>query len=265
MTDTDDADDAEGAQDAADGFALPDRDIVVFCGAGLSTASGIPDFRSPGGIWTRFDPMEFTIERFWEDPDRFWARRKRLTLESGILDARPNDGHLAIHHGIEAGRVASVITQNIDGLQAQAGTDPSHLVELHGNVHLSRCMGCDERTSTRGLLDGLPEVDVDGVAVPGSGFAAPRCGCGDVYKPDVVLFGEPVTRLQEAAERVAKAKALIVVGTSLQVYPAAGLVDLARARGLSIVIANRDETAYDGSVDLVVRGPVERTLPRLLA
>ncbi|MBW3582992.1 MAG: Sir2 family NAD-dependent protein deacetylase [Euryarchaeota archaeon] len=227
--------------------------VVVLTGAGVSTPSGIPDFRSPNGIWKRFDPKEFTIDRFHADPARFWERRKALTLETRILDAEPNDAHHAIARAVQEGRVATVVTQNIDGLHIRAGTPEEALIEVHGNVHRSRCMDCRGSQSTRDLIDAL---------VPGE---APRCGCGGLLRPDVVLFGEPVTELERSARAVADARTLVVAGSSLSVWPVAGLVESACSQGAEVVLVNRDPTPFDGRVAHILRGPVEEELSRLFA
>lgn len=224
--------------------------IVVFTGAGLSTDSGIPDFRSPGGVWERFDPMEFTIERFHADPDAFWERRARLIAAMDYLDAAPNAAHNAIAEAARDGRVAHVVTQNIDGLHAKAGTPADRLIELHGNGARVICTRCRRRALT--------------VEVLMARNGAPRCTCGGVQKPDVVLFGEAVTAMPHAASVVADAATLLVVGTSLRVYPAAGLVDVARAHGADLVICNRDATPYDAHAVRVLRGPIVDEVPRIL-
>jgi NAD-dependent deacetylase len=228
--------------------------VVVLTGAGVSTASGIPDFRSKGGLWDTFDPMEFTIARFHEDPARFWARRAAYIAAARHLDAEPNAGHLALARAARDGRVALVVTQNVDGLHAKAGTPPERLLELHGNGHHAACLRCGAREPIRGALAAV-------AARPG---AAPSCArCGGLLKPGVVLFGEAVGRMQEAAAAVAAARTLVVAGTSLQVYPAAGLVDVARSAGARVVLLNREPTAYDAVAAEVRRGPVEDELARL--
>jgi NAD-dependent deacetylase len=214
---------------------------VVLTGAGLSTASGIPDYRSADGMWKHFDPDEFHVTRFLADPDRFWARRVELTRAMRILEAVPNDGHRLLADAVRSGRVDWIITQNIDGLHRKAGTPTERLLEVHGNAALCRCVGCDATFPTH-------EV------VAGYAGRAPRCACGDVLKPDVVLFGEPVTTLDQALDIVRGSDRIVTVGTSLQVWPVAGLVTLAIEHGKDLVIVNREPTPFDKHADQIVKG-----------
>ncbi|HUR26513.1 MAG TPA: Sir2 family NAD-dependent protein deacetylase [Candidatus Thermoplasmatota archaeon] len=232
-------------------LAMP---VVVLTGAGVSTASGIPDFRSKGGLWDTFDPMEFTIQRFHAEPAAFWSRRVAYITAARHLDAEPNQGHLALARAATDGRIEAIVTQNVDGLHAKAGTPPQRLLEVHGNGGRAVCLRC-------GAKEAIATVLADVEARPGQ---APTCAtCGDLLKPDVVLFGEAVTAMPEAAALVARARTLVVAGTSLQVHPAAGLVDLALARGARVVLLNREATAYDRFAAEVRRGPVEDELARL--
>ena len=229
-----------------------DPPVVVLTGAGVSTASGIPDFRSKGGLWDTFDPMEFTIQRFQADPAAFWSRRVAYITAAKHLDARPNHGHLALAGAAKDGRVEAIVTQNVDGLHAKAGTPPERLLEVHGNGSRAVCLRCGAKEPIGEVLEALR---------PGS---APTCAaCGGLLKPDVVLFGEAVTAMAEAAAIVGRARTLVVAGTSLQVYPAAGLVDLALARGAAVLLLNREATPYDARASEVRRGPVEDELARL--
>lgn len=226
--------------------------VVVLTGAGVSTASGIPDFRSQGGLWDTFDPMEFTIQRFHADPAAFWSRRAAYITAARHLDAKPNAGHLALAGACRDGRVEHLVTQNVDGLHLKAGTPPDRLVELHGNGSRAVCLQCGATEPIGRVLADLRPA------------AAPTClACAGLLKPDVVLFGESADRMPEAAKRVAAARTLVVAGTSLQVYPAAGLVDLALANGAQVVLLNREATAYDRLAAVVRRGPVEDELAAL--
>lgn len=226
--------------------------VVVLTGAGLSTASGIPDYRSADGMWKRFGPDEFTIDAFLTDPDRFWARRRVLTREMRILDAEPNAGHRVLAEAVKAGRVACIITQNIDGLHTKAGTPPDKLLEVHGNAAQVVCMDCGTKEPTASAIDRM------------DGDKAPRCrACGGYVKPDVVLFGERVELIEPAAEAAAAARTFVAAGTSLQVYPVAGLVDVALRSGASLILLNRDPTPYDDQADHVRRGPAEAELVAL--
>jgi NAD-dependent deacetylase len=228
--------------------------VVVLTGAGVSTASGIPDFRGKGGLWATFDPMEFTVQRFHADPAAFWGRRAAYITAAGHLDAMPNRGHLALARAAADGRVTAIVTQNVDGLHGKAGTPPDRLVEVHGNGSRAVCLRCGAKEPIAAVLATVQ-------ARPGQ---APTCAaCGGLLKPDVVLFGEAVTAMPEAAALVGRARTLVVAGTSLQVHPAAGLVDLALARGARVLLLNREPTGYDGFAAHVRRGPVEDELARL--
>jgi NAD-dependent deacetylase len=220
----------------------------------VSTASGIPDFRSKGGLWDTFDPMEFTIERFHADPARFWQRRAAYITAARHLDAQPNAGHRALARAARDGRVERIVTQNVDGLHAKAGTPPERLLELHGNGHHAACLRCGAKEPVGDVLAAVE-------ARPGT---APSCArCGGLLKPGVVLFGEAVDLMPQAVAAVAAARTLVVAGTSLQVYPAAGLVDVALSAGARVLLLNREPTAYDGAAAEVRRGPVEDELTRL--
>jgi len=233
------------------------RAVVVFTGAGISTESGIPDFRSPGGIWSRFDPLDFTYDRFISSAEaraRFW----RMGRELGpvLRDAVPNAGHFAIAAAMAAGRVGWVVTQNIDGLHQKAGCAAERVLELHGTAHRARCLDC-EKEWTRDAVE----------AWLAAGVADPRCdACGGIVKPRTVAFGEPMPA-RETAAAFAQAGAcdlLLTVGTSLQVYPAAELVPSAKAAGARLVIVNLEPTDYDGLADAVVRGKAGDVLPQIL-
>lgn len=226
---------------------------LVLTGAGISTESGIPDFRSPGGVWDRFDPDEFTIRRFHTDPAAFWDRRAALVAAMDYLDAEPNEAHRLLAEACLDGRVDHVITQNVDGLHAQAGTPPDKLLEVHGNGRRTICMTCRGREDVRKTL---------ARRVTGE---APMCTeCGGVMKPDVVLFGEPVEAMPAAEALVVEADTLIVVGSSLHVHPVAGLAGLAASTGARLIILNRDPTPYDAIAHDVDHRPVSESLGSFL-
>lgn len=228
---------------------------MVLTGAGVSTASGIPDFRSPGGVWERFDPDEFHISRFQADPDRFWQRRVRLLAAMDYLDAEPNEAHHLLAEAARDGRIETVVTQNVDGLHLKAGTPPDRLIEVHGNGSRVVCMACFRR-----------EPVLEALRRRSDRALAPRCeACGGLQKPDVVLFGEAVMALEEAADAVAACGSLIAAGSSLQVHPVAGLVGLAASTGKHVVICNRDPTPYDAHADQVLREDVADALRSLLS
>ena len=224
---------------------LRDRQpCVVLTGAGVSTESGIPDFRSPGGIWARYDPMEYaTIDAFRRDPAKVWDFYGRRL---GVLaDARPNAAHEALADLERRGFVRAIVTQNIDRLHERAGSQD--VIEVHGSIRTSSCLVCGERAGFDDVVQRLP---------------VPRCSQGHVLKPDVVMFGEllPVDAIERATRLAQEAALMLVVGSSLEVYPVAGLPDATLRAGGRLAIVNRDETPYDGEADLVVRAGAGETL-----
>ena len=226
---------------------------VVFTGAGVSTASGIPSFRGEGGVWkTEFDPADFRYGRFTRDPAGFWA--DRLDLHDALFgdEPEPNPAHDAIAELEASGVVDAVVTQNTDGLHRAAGTD--RLLELHGNARRVVCQRCGERES----------ADVAREAAR-AGELPPTCDCGGTFKPDVVLFGEqlPRTTLQEARELAAATDVFLAVGSSLQVEPAASLPRRA-ARDGTLAIVNLDPTEQDSLADYCLHADVTEVLPRLV-
>jgi NAD-dependent deacetylase len=225
---------------------------VVFTGAGISTESGIPDFRSPTGLWARFDPLEYgTIDAFRANPRKVWefyAPRYRV-----LTDAQPNDGHLAIAELERRGLVEAVVTQNIDTLHERAGS--RDVVEVHGSIRTSSCPRCGARY---GLAEVLPLIDEHG---------APPCrACGAILKPDVVMFGEllPEVAIDRAFELAERAGLLLVVGSTLEVHPVAGLPELTLDGGGRIAIVNLGPTPYDGRADVRIDGPAGATLRALV-
>ncbi len=233
---------------------------VVLTGAGVSTESGIPDFRSPSGIWARYDPMEYaTIDAFRRDPEKVWDfYSKRLGV---LTQAQPNAAHVALAELAAAGLVEAVITQNVDRLHERAweivsGTRSSsslsprqsHVVEVHGSLRTSSCLACGHTESFERVVELLP---------------VPRCGrCGAVLKPDVVMFGEllPEQAIDRAFELAGRAGLFLVVGSSLEVYPVAGLPEAALAAGAALAIVNRGPTAYDRRADLKIDAAAGETL-----
>src|SRR4051794_40674058 len=224
------------------------RPCVVLTGAGISTESGIPDFRSPTGIWAHYDPMEYaTIDAFLADPVKVWDfYGKRLAV---LGDAQPNDGHSALAELESRGWVDAVITQNIDRLHERAGSRA--LVEVHGSIRTSSCLDC-------GTVVPFDEV-VQLLPVP----ACPTCG--SVLKPDVVMFGEllPAAQIARAEHLAREAALMLVVGSSLEVFPVAGLPLETLANGGSLAIVNRGSTPLDGRASLVVDGGAGETLAAL--
>lgn len=249
--------DAAGKPPAGDPSQSLERrgPVVVLTGAGISTAAGIPDFRSPGGVWDRFDPQEFTIGRFHADPDTFWARRARLIAAMDYLDAAPTVAHTALAGAVHDGVVDHVVTQNVDGLHAKAGTPADRLLEVHGNGARSRCIDCHEAEAVQETLARLSTPVV-----------CPRCAaCGGRLKPDVVLFGEPVHAMQAASRLVTACGTLVVAGSSLAVHPVAGLAGLAVSTGARLIILNREPTPYDRLAAGFDRRPLDESIPALVA
>lgn len=231
------------------------RRCVVFTGAGISTESGIPDYRSPGGIWSRYQPIEFDAFLASEEARRDYWQRKFDTHET-IVQAQPNEGHLAIAELQRRGKVAVVITQNVDGLHLSCAPGEDSVIELHGNTTYAACLACEKKYDLepirqRFLADGsLPVCET----------------CGALVKTATISFGQPMPKAAlERAERHARGCDLfLAIGTSLRVRPAADLPVLAKRNGARLVIANREPTALDGIADLVVHAEIGPTLQSAL-
>jgi NAD-dependent deacetylase len=223
---------------------------VVLTGAGVSTESGIPDFRSPTGIWARYDPTEYaTIDAFLADPVKVWEfYAKRLDV---LGEAEPNDGHRALADLERRGWIRAVITQNVDGLHARAGT--RELVEVHGSLRSAVCLDCGEDVPMAEAVALLP---------------APACPrCGRILKPAVVMFGEylPAAAMDQAHRLAGEARLLLVVGSSLEVYPVASLPEETLAAGGVLAIVNRGGTQFDAHAAVVVDAGAGETLSALAA
>jgi NAD-dependent deacetylase len=231
------------------------RSVVALTGAGISVPSGIPDFRSPGtGLWTKVNPMEVAhIDVFRRDPERFWGYY--ATRFQSLGDKRPNRAHAALATLEQAGLLDAVITQNIDRLHAAAGTQ--QLVEVHGSIASSSCLVCRARYELEDVR-ARHEGDPQGV---------PRCDCGEALKPDVVLFGEylPVAAFARAEALAAGAELMLCIGSSLEVYPVAGLPDTTLAAGGQIAIITQSRTPFDRRAAVVMNGDVVEELEALLA
>ncbi len=223
----------------------PEVQTVVFTGAGISTESGIPDFRSPGGIWARFDPNDMTYQKFLSGPEgrrRYW-RFHRETYQT-IARAEPNLGHRAVAELEKYTDLMAVITQNIDGLHQKAGTDPERVLELHGTLWEARCLECGRVHSAE---DAFGQMEA-GVDIPGCE------SCVGHLKPGTISFGEPLpeTVLTRAQEVSLSCEVFIAIGSSLGVYPAAYLPQMAAEAGAWLAIINRDPTPMDDLAALVV-------------
>jgi len=232
------------AEKAAD-LILESRKLVVFTGAGISTESGIPDFRSPGGIWDRFDPDDFTIDKFLSNPE---SRRKQwYILKEGMLTdkAMPNPAHHAIAELYRLDKLDCVITQNIDNLHQKAGVPGDRVFELHGNMQWVICLECGRRYPLDEIKNRLDR-----------GEEIPDCEeCGGMLKPDIVMFGEqlPVKVLEEASRRAMASDLCIVIGSTLVVYPAALMPVYAVESGAKLVIVNLSSTPMDHQAAVIIR------------
>ena len=239
--------------DAALELLRPATRLLVFTGAGISTESGIPDFRGPNGVWTRVDPSEFTFDKYVTQAEtriKSWEMRKG----SGVLDATPNAAHHALVELWKAKRLLGVVTQNIDGLHQAAGLPDEAVVELHGNVRTVDCLECGASWPT-------PEV----IARVDAGEPDPRCPeCGGIIKVSVISFGQamPVHEVQRATELAVASDAVIAVGSTLSVYPAAYVPLEAVETGSSYVIVNQGPTEQDHIADVVVEGAAGEVLTR---
>ena len=228
------------------------RRAVVLTGAGISTESGIPDFRSGRGIWAEFDPMEVGhISAFRRDPARVW-RFYRLRIDV-VRQAAPNAGHVALAALERDGRLARVITQNVDGLHRAAGSDA---LEVHGSLDRVDCLECGARFDIA-EAERRMEVDPEGV---------PRCDCGAPLKPGVVLFGEmlPEDVIDHAFRLAQSCDLMIAAGSTLEVHPVASLPDVARRAGATLAIVNLGPTAYDEMCDLRIEGATGEVFAQLV-
>jgi NAD-dependent deacetylase len=239
------------------GWLRSARRIVVLTGAGISTESGLPDFRGPQGLWTKDPDAEKLSDIRYYMSDTTIRRKawlQRLEMLSRL--AEPNRGHLALVELERRGALRALITQNIDGLHQQAGTSPDLLVEVHGTMRRVRCMQC----AWKGPME-------ETLARVQAGEADPLClECGGILKSDTISFGQPLVPavISRAMRAAATADLLLAVGTSLQVYPVAGAVPVAIDAGARVVILNGEPTPFDEMADAVLGGSIGEALPRLL-
>ena len=229
--------------------------VVVFTGAGVSTESGIPDFRSPGGIWSRYDPEDFTIQRFVSDKD---ARKRNWQVRKELVSAnyQPNPAHYAIVELEKLGKLTCVITQNIDGLHHTAGNSDEKIIELHGTMKYAKCLDCNDQLP---LIDVLKRID--------EGEEDPHCKkCGGLLKAATVSFGEamPQDKMYLAERSSKECDLFIVVGSSLVVFPAAGMPLIAKQAGAKLVIINYTPTDMDFQADVVVHAKAGNVMKTIL-
>jgi len=231
--------------------------IVVFVGAGVSTESGIPDFRSPGGVWDKYDPQEFYFQRFLENEasrEKYW--QMATEIYESMKNAQPNPAHLAIAELEGLGKLDCLITQNIDGLHFKAGNSPDRVLELHGTAMHVTCLNCYKR------------YDRDAIQIRiADGDKAPRCDeCKGLLKPATISFGQsmPVEETQAAYDHSTACDLFIVIGSSLVVQPAAQMPVIAKRNGAKLVIINRDETPCDPIADYVVHAQAGPTMATVI-
>ncbi len=233
------------------------KKVVVFVGAGLSTESGIPDFRSPGGVWDKYDPAEFYFQKFLSSEatrEKYW----QMTTEMYELmkDAKPNRAHFAVVELEKLGKLDCLITQNVDGLHFKAGNTPEKVLELHGTTMQVACLSCNKRYDRDAIQERIAK-----------GEKAPLCDdCRGFLKPATISFGQPMPEREtrEAYDRSARCDLFIVIGSSLVVHPAAHMPVIAHQNGAKLVIINRDETACDNIADIIVRGEAGPAMAAIL-
>lgn len=232
--------------------------VTVLTGAGISTESGIPDFRGPNGLWTRDPDAEklSDIRYYVSDPA---IRRKawKMRADHPAFTAEPNDGHRALVDLERAGRMHTLVTQNVDGLHLKAGSSPERLVEIHGTVRDVVCLSCDDRAPMERALERVRNGEED-----------PPCrSCGGILKSATVSFGQALVEddLRRAQTAARECDLFLAVGTSLTVYPVAALPEIALSCGARLVIVNAEPTPYDTAADAVIRDPIGTALPKLIA
>ena len=225
--------------------------IVPFTGAGISTECGIPDFRSPGGLWTKNKPIPFD-EFLASQEARNDSRRRRFAMAEQFGVARPGRGHRALASLYRAGKVPAIITQNIDNLHQASGFSPQHVVELHGNTTFATCLDCSARY----------ELDWVRQRMDAANGCAPDCQCGGFIKTATISFGQsmPDAAMQRAHDLALSCDLFLAIGSSLQVWPAAGFPLMAKRNGSALVIINREATDFDAVADLVVRQDIGTVL-----
>jgi NAD-dependent deacetylase len=229
---------------------------VVFSGAGISTESGIPDFRSPGGVWSKMQPIYFQ-DFIASEEARKESWRRRFANTDGWNNAKPNRGHLAVAQLVEHGKVAAVITQNVDNLHQVSGVPEDNVIELHGNATYAKCLKCALRI----------ELNVIEHEYKTTGTVGPCVRCGGILKSATISFGQsmPQEQMQRAITEAQLCDLFIVLGSSLTVFPAADIPVHAKHSGAKLVIVNRDPTELDAQADLVIHAGIGDTLTAALS
>jgi len=232
------------------------RRMVVFTGAGISTESGVPDFRSPGGVWSKMKPIYFQ-DFVGSEEKRREAWTRAFTGKAGWVGAKPNAGHFAVARLVEQGKVAAVVTQNVDNLHQDSGVPAERIVELHGNASYAKCLECGERHELADLKDSFLKVG-----------EIPYCRrCGGLVKTATISFGQPMPAgpMARAEAAALDCDLFLVLGSSLVVYPAAGFPLLAKQNGARLAIVNREPTDLDGYADLVLHDEIGPALSAAVA
>ena len=244
--------------DAVADMILQSEKVVVFTGAGFSTESGVPDFRSPGGVWDKFDPSELNYPNFLrseEIREKYWRMHKMMW--ETIRDAQPNSGHHAVADLYHMGKLDCVITQNTDGLHQKAGVPDEVVLEIHGTMQWVDCLDCRQRYPRAHAHDKML-----------AGEKVPRCdSCNGLLKPATVAFGQsmPERETHEAERRSASCDLFLAAGSSLVVYPAAQMPVIAKSSGARLVIFNLTPTPHDHHADIVINEKTGETLSRIVA
>jgi len=232
--------------------------ILVFAGAGLSTESGIPDFRSPGGLWSKYDPSDFYYDRIISDERSREIYWKMSTETWDIMkDAAPNKAHIAIRKIEDSGKLLSVVTQNIDGLHHKAGNSPEKIIEIHGTVATVSCLNCGKKYERQYIED----------RIKNEGITVPYCeDCSGIIKPDTISFGQamPEDKMMLAIKHAHECDLCIVLGSSLVVYPAASIPEHASKNNAKLIVVNRDVTHLDAYAEVVIHESVTTVMERMI-
>ena len=245
------ASDPQSAADRLGDLFASAQVVVPFTGAGISTECGIPDFRSPGGIWTKMAPIPFDqFVASQEMRDEAW--RRRFAMQDQFGGAKPGRGHLALARLYRAGKSPGVITQNIDNLHQDSGISSEHVIELHGNTTYALCLDCAKRFEIAWVREKFDK----------SGGRAPDCACGGPIKSATVSFGQamPEEAMRRASDLTQSCDLFLAIGSSLVVWPAAGFPLQAKRKGAGLVIINREATEFDDIADLVIRADIGEVL-----